>query len=170
MERKSLNKMTIIVSTIILTVMIINIDKLSFDYEIVDEYRDTNQTGQFVFKFIEVNRFDTTMIKLLTNKIVRHSKELRRDENNTLKVLIEYLYFPEDVTTLPKDKIDFLMKSYPGLSDISKKINYIENGMIYMRFSRRIDGYSKLDTIFSSELFIPANAYKAKEIFTTNKQ
>lgn len=164
MNRKALNKMTIIVSIIFLVLIITNKEDFTFNYNKIDEYYDTNSTGRFLFVFLEVNSFNDVMMKEIPRRIYQR-KWMFRDIDPTINtILTVYFYKKSDIERLPKDQINYLKTIYPKNKHIYQQINFVEEGWVYIRFTKRVKGFAGRDSLFKSKLYIPAKGYKAEKV------
>jgi hypothetical protein len=164
MNRKMLNKMTLIFGVAIFVLLFTNRDKLTFDYDVVDYFEDNNKDGDYVFMFIEVNKYDTTMMKLLGQKLKREHKSMRRKKKSDLKILASYFYITDDTVAVTPKADSLLKKNYPDRPNLKNKLFFIENGYVYLGFSKPVKGFSKQDTLFPSEVFIPRKGYRAEDV------
>ncbi len=164
MNRKTLNRMTLAFGVIIFVLLFINRDKLTFDYDVVDYFEDNTSNGDFVFMFVEVNKYDTTMIKLLGAKLKREHKSMRRQKKSDLKVLMAHFYQPEDTVNIPLEAESLLLEKYPNKPNLKEKLYYIEKGYVFLGFSKPVKGYLRQDTVFSSPIFIPKHGYRAADV------
>lgn len=164
MNRKMLNRMTLIFGITIFVLLFINREMLTFDYDIVDFFEDNSSRGDFVFMFIEVNKYDTTMMKILGDKLKREHKTMRRNKRSDLKVLVAHYYMPEDTSDVPEKADSLLKASYPGEPGLKNKLYYIEKGYIYLGFTKPVKGFSRQDSLFKSEMFIPRKGYRAEDV------
>lgn len=159
-----LNRMTLVFGIVIFVLFFTNRDKLTFDYDVVDYFEDNNKDGDFVFMFVEVNRYDTTMIKLLGAKLKKEHNAMRRLKKSDLKILVAHFYLPEDTVAVPPRADSLLVAKYPTKRNLKDKLYYIESGYVFLGFSKPVKGFNRKDTLFRSEIFIPRKGYRAADV------
>jgi len=170
MNRKALNKMTIVVSVIFLILIITNREDFTFNYNKIDEYYDTNSTGRFLFVFLEVNSFNRVMMKEVPRRIYQRKWMFRDIDPKDNTILTVFFYKKNDVKRLPKDQINYLKTIYPNNKQISKQINFVEEGWVYVRFTKKVQGYAGRDSLFKSNIYVPAKGYKAAKVLKYPKK
>lgn len=153
-----------LLSLVIIALVVVNLNFFTFKYDIVDSFEDNSEDGNFMFMFVAVNEYDTTMIKLLGEKLKRKQLAFKYDGKDDINVLMAHFYIPDDTTAIPDYADSILLAKYPDQPDIKDKLNYIENGIIYVSFSKPVAGYDKQVQMYHSPIFLPKSAYSAEEV------
>lgn len=156
--------------TVVVTGTITTIEISRPRHEVVDFFVDSNANGYIYFLFIEVNKYDKEYLTEVSRNLMNEYSPGSENNDSLMTILVAHFYNLDD-TTEPDEKMTArLRKLYPGREDLLDKLNYIENGYIYTRFSRDIPGVKfPADPLLKGPIFVPKPGVKARDVLRQKK-
>jgi hypothetical protein len=135
-------------------------------FNMIDYYIDSTSNGKFVFAFIESNETDFSKLKEWSQNYVNNNEICYIKDSNSVSALVAHFYNPKETKDVPEEFIGVLKSKYPKISDIDKKLMFIQDAIIFSGFQKnKFAVNSKLiDTVFNSPVFVPRKGFKAINI------
>jgi hypothetical protein len=163
-------KWILIISVILIAVAIVLIKSIiGFNYKIVDYFYETNAKQKFVFMFAEVNKIDDKEIKIAAEEIVqRHIITQNQEKAERLGVLI-YFYRKSDIVLVPVSMQKSLKRKFQD-KNVENNLRFVADGRIFMKFTSKNNLALDKDTLITSELIIPRQGVRAKDVMKRGKR
>lgn len=163
-------KWILLISVILIATAIVIIKSIvGFNYKIVDYFYETNAKQKFVFMFTEVNKIDDKKIKKVAEEIVQsHIITQNQEKTERLGVLI-YFYKKSDIVLVPVSMHKSLKRKFQD-KNVENNLRYVPDGRIFMKFTSKNNRALDRDTLISSELIIPRQGVRAKDVMKRGKR
>ncbi len=139
-----------------------------FNYKIVDYFYEINSKQKFVFMFTEVNKLDNKRIKSAAEEIVSNHIATQNQENAPRLGVLIYFYKKSDIERIPVSMHNSLKRKFQD-KNVENNLRYIADGRIYMKFSSKANRSLDNDTLLQSELIIPSQGVRAKDVMRKAK-
>lgn len=163
-KKHKITKWFFLISVLIVIIIIIIHGITGFNYKIVDYFTDSNANQKFVFMFVEVNRLEDNKIKSAAKEIIQnHIIFKNRDISEQMGILIHF-YKKSDIALVPSKMHSSLKKKFPQDKNIENNLRYVADGRIYMKFTSKNKIANDRDTLMKSEMIIPREGVKAKDV------
>lgn len=144
-------------------------DSSRFKYDVIDYYVDSSGYGKMTFMFIKVNKYDRKNMSDLAKEINLNHESMKLNDTGRLKILVAHFYRSGDIAPLPMAMRTQLLKKYPEIRDVDRKLDYIPKGYVYSAFSRKVPGFKMpQDSLFSIPFVIPRQGVKIQDIMKHN--
>ena len=140
-----------------------NYDHIKFydrEYQIVDDFIDTTESGIFSFVFVNLNKVEKSYIEYINGEIVRKYDSSHDTLNK--KIIITHFYNYRNTVKVSGEMHKQLKMQYPGKKDLEERLRIANDAYIYTYFNY---GRNISDSLFKSPVIVPKRGIKAKDIF-----
>lgn len=158
-------KKVFIISIISLTVIVSVIyiffqDEIKYfneEFELLDTFADTTESGIYRFYFINVSSIEKDFINYTSKRLI----EPKINNSGNQGILIAHFYNLSDTMPLPPKMFKQLRYKYPNRNNFDKNLRYIIRGAVKTYFCNSTNFE---DTLFYNHMVVPKYGVSAKNV------
>lgn len=140
------------------------------DFHIEESFTDSSYNGKINFNFVSVDKYDKNQMFEFAKKISSDNLTLDILRRDLPIITIVHFYKKNDSTDLDNKLMKQIQLKYPHIKDVNSCLQSVPNGFIFTGFSKYIHNLKMpKDTIFQTDVIIPKNGIKARDIMKTKK-